>query len=235
MSFTDEQVAALKAKLDGSHVKSRKQGNAQVQYVEGWHAIAEANRIFGYDAWDRSTVDLHCVSERERPIGQQQKPGWGVTYNAKVRITVRAGGAEITREGVGSGHGIDLDLGQAHESAIKEAETDAMKRALMTFGNPFGLALYDKDRTNVESAAPAKQQKAPQQPAYQVQAKDADDFIRRLNALISAAPNTVELQKIQDANRAGLNQLNRDDKAAWDNLMQAFAKATTDIHDKEAA
>ena len=30
-----------------------------------------------------------------------------------------------------------MDLGQAHESAIKEAETDAMKRALMTFGNPF--------------------------------------------------------------------------------------------------
>ncbi len=34
-------------------------------------------------------------------------------------------------------------------SAIKEAETDAMKRALMTFGNPFGLALYDKDQANV--------------------------------------------------------------------------------------
>src|SRR5262249_13193550 len=32
---------------------------------------------------------------------------------------------------------------------VKEAETDAMKRALMTFGNPFGLALYDKDQTNV--------------------------------------------------------------------------------------
>jgi len=36
-----------------------------------------------------------------------------------------------------------------HESAIKEAETDAMKRAFMTFGNPFGLALYDKQQTNV--------------------------------------------------------------------------------------
>ncbi|MDM7954732.1 MAG: Rad52/Rad22 family DNA repair protein [Cyanobium sp. CZS 25K] len=35
-------------------------------------------------------------------------------------------------------------MGQAHESALKEAETDAMKRALMTFGHPFGLALYDK-------------------------------------------------------------------------------------------
>ena len=46
-----------------------------------------------------------------------------------------------------------MDLGQAHESALKEAETDAMKRALMTFGNPFGLALYDKAQRQVSSAA----------------------------------------------------------------------------------
>ena len=38
----------------------------------------------------------------------------------------------------------------AHESAVKEAESDAMKRALMTFGNHFGLALYDKEQSNVE-------------------------------------------------------------------------------------
>ena len=42
-----------------------------------------------------------------------------------------------------------MDLGLAHESALKEAETDAMKRALMTFGNPFGLALYDREQRNV--------------------------------------------------------------------------------------
>ena len=48
-----------------------------------------------------------------------------------------------------------MDLGQAHESAIKEAETDAMKRALMTFGNPFGLALYDKQQRDVTSSATA--------------------------------------------------------------------------------
>ena len=48
---------------------------------------------------------------------------------------------------------VGVDLGQAHESALKEAETDAMKRALMTFGNPFGLALYDKAQRQVSSAA----------------------------------------------------------------------------------
>ena len=42
----------------------------------------------------------------------------------------------------------------AHESAIKEAETDATKRALMTFGNQFGLALYDKEQREVADKAP---------------------------------------------------------------------------------
>src|SRR4051812_31969840 len=68
---------------------------------------------------------------------------------AKVSIRVQTAGIGVNRDGCGYGSGIDKDIGQAHESAIKEAETDAMKRALMTFGNPFGLALYDKDQANV--------------------------------------------------------------------------------------
>src|SRR6185295_18588121 len=35
------------------------------------------------------------------------------------------------------------------EMALKGAETDATKRALATFGNPFGLALYDKEHAGV--------------------------------------------------------------------------------------
>lgn len=145
MSFTDDQKSLLAQPLNRGHVKSRKQGGRDVSYIEGWHAIAEANRIFGFDGWTRETVEIKCVSERERTIGNQQKPGWGVSYTAKVRVIAQG----VAREGVGAGHGIDADLGQAHESAIKEAETDAMKRALMTFGNPFGLALYDKEQANV--------------------------------------------------------------------------------------
>jgi hypothetical protein len=125
-----------------------------VSYLEGWVAIAEANRIFGFDGWQRQTIAVRCVSQAERPIGRDQKPGWGVTYTARVRVSVTAGGRPpLIREGSGAGHGIDVDLGQAHESALKEAETDAMKRALMTFGNPFGLALYDKQQRQVSAAA----------------------------------------------------------------------------------
>jgi DNA recombination protein Rad52 len=159
--FTDQQKKDLAAPLDRSNVKSRKQGKGNVSYIEAWHTIDEANRIFGFDGWSRETIEIKCVSEKERMIGKSDTfagyPGWGVSYVAKVRTHV----GEVIREGCGAGHGIDRDLGQAHESAIKEAETDAMKRALMTFGNQFGLALYDKEQTNVADgnghAEPARQ------------------------------------------------------------------------------
>ncbi len=151
MSFSDSQKHDLAAKLSPSNVKGREQGGRRVSYIEGWHVIAEANRIFGFDNWTRETMDIKCVSEKEREIGQSKAPGWGVTYLCKVRVVVDG---DVAREGCGAGHGIDRDLGQAHESAIKEAETDAMKRAFMTFGNPFGLALYDKQQANVGDDKP---------------------------------------------------------------------------------
>jgi DNA repair and recombination protein RAD52 len=145
MSFTEEQIAALKAPLDRANVKTRTQGGSQVSYVEAYHAENEANRIFGFDAWDRETEIQH--------IGEREQDGkWRVYYRAKVRITVHAGDRKVIREGCGYGSGIDRDIGAAHESALKEAESDAEKRALKTFGNPFGQALYDKSQSEVADA-----------------------------------------------------------------------------------
>jgi len=115
---------ALSAPLDLNNVKQRKgAGGRKLDYISGEHAIAEANRIFGFDGWSCETVHMECVSD---------KPP---TYIARVRV--RAGG--VTREGWGGDNGND------HENAVKGAETDAIKRALRTFGNQFGLPLYDKE------------------------------------------------------------------------------------------
>jgi DNA repair and recombination protein RAD52 len=148
MTFTTEQIAELTAPLNREHVKSRTQGGSSVSYIEAYHAENEANRIFGFDAWDRETWP-ELIGEREH------EGKWRVYYRAKVRITVRTPtGGKVIREGCGYGSGIDRDIGQAHESALKEAESDAEKRALKTFGNPFGQALYDKSQANVASAPP---------------------------------------------------------------------------------
>jgi hypothetical protein len=180
--FRPEQIAALSAPLDRARISSREQGRGRVNYLQGWVLIEEANRIFGFDGWQRQTLSCQCVTEAKRLIGSKsegrpQKEGWGVTYIARVRITVNAGERGLLiREGTGAGHGIDVDLGLAHESAIKEAETDAMKRALVTFGNPFGLALYDKSQRQV-SGAPAQQT-----------SQAANGVVRRAQA---ATPNPV--------------------------------------------
>ena len=149
--FSARQRELLAAPLDRAKVRHREQGRLRVSYLEGWQVIAEANRIFGFDGWDRLTLNASCVAEHERPVGRDRKSGWGVTYTARVRIVVIAGERCLIREGSGAGHGIDLDQGLAHESALKEAETDATKRALMSFGNAFGLALYDKQQRQVSS------------------------------------------------------------------------------------
>ena len=148
MTFKDEVITELNKPLAREHIKQREKGGASLSYVEGWHVIAEANRIFGHGDWTRETVEMNMLHSPE----QNERGNIMVSYSAKVRIT--AGG--VVREGWGFGSQVARFVGDAHEGAIKEAETDAMKRALMTFGNPFGLALYDKAQVNVETTAQMK-------------------------------------------------------------------------------
>ena len=188
MTFTPEQIADLSAPLNKAVVATREQAGRKLSYIEGWHAIAEANRIFGFGEWDRETVELRQLGE-PRMVGDKARVG----YSCRVRITVRAGDRTIVREGCGFGSGIDKDVDQAHESALKEAETDAMKRALMTFGNPFGLALYDKTQANVEAAPPPKavEPKPAPQPTLAERAA-------RFEATLRAAKTQDDLRKTFD-------------------------------------
>ena len=145
MAFSEAQVKNLESKLNSKHVRTRRVQDTTLAYVEGWHVIAEANRIFGYDAWDRHTLSTRCV------WSASANHHYAAAYIAKVRIAVRAGAITITREGCGSGNAKAPTPGEAHELALKAAETDATKRALATFGNPFGLALYDRELAGVKN------------------------------------------------------------------------------------
>ena len=140
MSFSEKQVQALRRSLNSRYVRSRVMNGRELSYIEGWYAISEANRIFGFDAWSRETVETRCVLAREN------RGSFLAVYTAKVRITIHADGAPIVREGHGSGEGRGTSPGEVHDIALKAAETDATKRALATFGKPFGLELYRKDK-----------------------------------------------------------------------------------------
>lgn len=201
MSFKPQQIEALKAPLNRANVKQRAQAGRKLSYLEGWKAIEEANRIFGFSEWSSQTVEIRCVSEASRKIGQQQKDGHSVSYVARVRVEVITEGGVVVREGVGAGHGIDADLGLAHESAIKESETDARKRALMTFGNPFGLALYDKDQANVVDV--------PDEPEPSSSQLMADAMIEALQK--RAGPAAVEAFLAKDAIKRDLGLMDIED------------------------
>ena len=151
MSFTDSQLRLLRAPVRPQFVKERQIEDKVLHYLEGWHVISEANRIFGFDGWDRETIQSQCVWQKQIDYR------YGAAYLTRVRITVRAGERIIQREGLGSGEAVAATAGQAHERASKAAETDATKRALSTFGNSFGLSLY-RDKSEPPQAKSARRQ-----------------------------------------------------------------------------
>lgn len=168
--FTADQVKRLAEKLDPDDVKHRDGPNGrQLAYVSGDHVIELANDIFGFGNWDAETVDLRREHEPVQVPPSKEHPRGAVvvTYSARVRVTVwnADGTRKIVRERCGGHRGFAATVGEAIENCIKAAETDATKRALVTFGNPFGLALYDKSKKNVgKNVAEPAQRRITHQP-----------------------------------------------------------------------
>jgi hypothetical protein len=136
MGFSVQQVRALKRNPNHRDIRSREVNGRELSYIEGWYAISQANRIFGFDGWNRETIESRSVLARET------RGTYLAVYIARVRVTVQADGAAVVREGHGTGEGHGTSPGEVHDIALKAAETDATKRALATFGKPFGLELY---------------------------------------------------------------------------------------------
>jgi DNA recombination protein Rad52 len=205
--FSEQQQKLLSAKLDGRYVRARNKNGTTLHYIEGWHAIAEANRVFGFAGWDRETIAVDVLG--------QSTTGGTVTcsYRARVRIRVRAGDTIIYRDGVGVGHGQGPSAGDAHELAVKDAETDATKRALATFGNIFGLALYDRARAWVKNKhlieGLQERQWFVRNGAGEVVAScpDAPAFCAALRRTVQATKTAPDAEAIWKANHASLMQL----------------------------
>ncbi|HWT82501.1 MAG TPA: Rad52/Rad22 family DNA repair protein, partial [Candidatus Methylomirabilis sp.] len=168
MGFSSKQVAALRRNVDGRHIRTRQSNGRELSYLEGWYVISQANRIFGFDGWSRETLDSKCVLAREN------RGYFTAVYTAKVRLTVQANGITILREGHGTGEGRGESPGEVHDTALKAAETDATKRALATFGRPFGLELYRGSKNEKQG-----QPKPVRTPAAQVAQNAPSPHIRQ--------------------------------------------------------
>ena len=136
MGFSEKQARALSRGVPRHAIRSRLRAGRELSYIEGWYVVSQANRIFGFDGWDRETIETKCIMAREA------RGAVTAIYSARVRITVRTGDAVIIRDGHGTGEAHGDSAGEVHDRALKAAETDATKRALATFGKAFGLELY---------------------------------------------------------------------------------------------
>ena len=125
--------------IDPELVSQRKgRGGRSFDYLEGHAVIDQANRIFGYGGWGYELVENVTLRRIETVDPQTGEVKVAQGYSAPVRVTV-AGALPRTDIGV---HPVAEDNFDGHDTAMKGAVTDGLKRAFRGFGVQFGNAFY---------------------------------------------------------------------------------------------
>lgn len=139
--ITPKQEEILLKGLNPGRVAKRSGGGGKsLSYLEAWDVKAHMNRVFGFTGWSW-TVTLAEIAFEDAP-GEGQR-NWNVGY--KVIGTLEVAGARYSEAAVGSA--TLPSRGDAHDMAIKTAESDAFKRAAINLGDQFGLSLYNNGST----------------------------------------------------------------------------------------
>ncbi len=125
--------------LDSALVSQRRgRGGRTFDYLEGHTVIAQANAIFGYGGWGYELAGDVTLRRVETVDPQTGEAKVSLGYRAPVRVTV-AGAPPRTDLGV---HPVTEDNFDGHDTAMKGAVTDGVKRAFRSFGVQFGNAFY---------------------------------------------------------------------------------------------
>ena len=132
-------TGALGQPLDPALVSQRKgRAGRTYDYLEGHAVIDQANRIFGFGGWGYELAGDVTLRQFETVDAETGEVKDTHAYSAPVRVTV-AGAPPRTDIGF---HAVAEDNADSHETAIKGAVTDGMKRALRSFGVQFGNGFY---------------------------------------------------------------------------------------------
>ena len=130
---------ALGQPLDPALVSQRKgRGGKSYDYLEGHVVIDQANRIFGFGGWGYELVGDVTLRQIETVDSQTGEIKTASVYSAPVRVTV-AGALPRTDTGF---HTVTEETADGHDTALKGAVTDGMKRAFRSFGVQFGNGFY---------------------------------------------------------------------------------------------
>lgn len=144
MSVTTAQYEQLLRPINPTRVGKDGKG---FSHLEAWDVRAHLTRIFGFLNWSSELLSLEQVFETETQ--RDGKSRWTVAYRATVRLTIHSEDTIrfciYTEAAVGDSQN-NPSRADAHDMAIKTAESQAFKRAAVNLGDQFGLSLY-KDGT----------------------------------------------------------------------------------------
>ena len=144
---------ALGQPIDPAIVSQRKgRGGRSFDYLEGHIVIAQANAIFGYGGWGYELVGDVTLRRIETVNPQTGEVKVEQGYSAPVRVSV-AGALPRTDVGV---HPVAEETFDGHDTAIKGAVTDGLKRAFRSFGVQFGNAFYGDQPQVGNTATPER-------------------------------------------------------------------------------
>ncbi|MFG2640790.1 Rad52/Rad22 family DNA repair protein [Streptomyces sp. NPDC048370] len=147
-TLTPDQTAFLLAPIHPSRIGRDGKGFA---HVEAWDIRRTLLRVFGFGGFSTELQDMTLVRETEhKPDNPNNKSRWTVIYRATVVLTVKVDGQELARyHGVAMGDATNQpSLADAHDLAMKTADSQAFKRAAVNLGDQFGLSLYDDGSTD---------------------------------------------------------------------------------------
>jgi len=134
--FNPAQEEQLLKPINASRISQRQGGGGKsLSYLEAWDVKAHLIRIFGFGEWSWDVLSAELMFDVDN--GGKYNVGYKVIGQLRIHAT----GATYTEAAVGS-----ATLGQrgeAHDMAVKTAESDALKRAAINLGDQFGLSLYN--------------------------------------------------------------------------------------------
>lgn len=146
--LTKPQVQFLLAPIDTWRI-GRANGRPNMM---AYDIRAHLNRVFGFGNWDGEATNMELISEKFHP----NKDGldavtviYRARYVLRVRDTTGAPLATYSEWAMGSAKSQPVkNLDDAHDFAMKSAESQALKRCAINLGDQFGLSLYGGGRTD---------------------------------------------------------------------------------------
>lgn len=146
--LTEAQVFQLLQAVKPGRVKIR-DGHS---HMEGYDVRAHLTRIFGFEGWDIEGPPAECIHDVTLDTGRKKDNGWpflrySCAYRQHLTLVVYDAAGLLVKRVIGQAVGKaenQPSFGDAHDLALKDAETQALKRAAMNLGDQFGLGLYNK-------------------------------------------------------------------------------------------